>query len=208
MTPDVAATWQAWSAVIQAGGSIAAIIAAILIANNQHRQNVRLVKHERRRVEEVDDRRNQAIFRVASGAVVKVEETWKKVFLTYTKRLIALQTDNYQDTHAINNELLGDLEILRDAVHRAVWEFEELTDAYRAWGALHALYHFETVDFLQKLLSKIKEVEIRIAHEDTVRFGGYVMPNDGNADDIFSDIGVLIKSLIDGLGRLPRDGGH
>ena len=77
MTPEMAATVQAWSAVVQAVGSVLAIVFATMIAKWQHDQNIELVEKERERIEQQDRKRDHAVLGVATRAIAILTEAFK-----------------------------------------------------------------------------------------------------------------------------------
>ncbi|KHS06585.1 hypothetical protein RM61_15055 [Xanthomonas phaseoli pv. phaseoli] len=204
MTQETAATIQAWAAIAQAVGSVMAIIAAIWIANRQHRQNIELVENERARVAGVDRRRNEAIYDVAMRCIGKIHVRWMAVSEIHTQRLLISQSGRYLELDAISNELLGTLEELRNAVLKAIWEFEQLKDAYQMWGAIYALYHFETVESLARMRDRIGTAEIVISHESLSSLVSYNRPEDEHSDDILAELAIIDGRLTKALGRLAE----
>ncbi|MCP3048349.1 hypothetical protein K6X13_14800 [Xanthomonas euvesicatoria pv. allii] len=202
MAPEAAATIQAWAAIAQAVGSVVAIIAAIWIANRQHHQNIELVEKERARIAGIDRRRNEAIYDAAMRSIGKINIRWRAVFEIHTQRLLLSQAGRHLELDGISNELLGTLEELRNAVLKALWEFEQLKDAYQMWGAAHALYHFETVESLARMRDRINTAEIVISHESFSNLAPYSRPHDEHSDDILAELAIINGRLTKALGRL------
>ncbi|MEA9886140.1 hypothetical protein VDG05_17690 [Xanthomonas campestris pv. raphani] len=143
MTTEMAATWQAWSAVVQAVGSILAIIGAILIANWQHRQNVELVRDERKRVEQHDRKRDQAISEMASNAVGIVTEALNRMLRDHGRvRTLAFDGAENASIETAAENMEASFRGLDSATAVVIWQFEELKPVYQAAGAVPAIFHF------------------------------------------------------------------
>ncbi|ATS38433.1 MULTISPECIES: hypothetical protein [Xanthomonas] len=159
MSPEVAATWQAWSAVVQAGGSIAAIAFAIWIANRQHEQNIELVRDERRRTEEQDRRRDEAIREMARDAIDIVTEALEAAHRDHGRaKALAYEGAEASKIDVAADIMAASFRGLESAAGIVIWQFDELKVVYQTAGATPAIFHFHT----SASLADIKQVANRV----------------------------------------------
>ncbi|CAD7351604.1 hypothetical protein X12_003534 [Xanthomonas arboricola] len=202
MTPEMAATVQAWSAVVQAVGSVLAIVFATMIAKWQHDQNIELVKKERERVEQQDRKRDQAVLGVATDAIAILTEAFNIMHKANMRVKTFVHEPADQNKVA---QAAEDLQISLRGLHAAasvvIWQFEELKPVYQDAGAEAAIFHFHTLASLNDIarLSQIcKEMFDRLTY--------HVVHHE--IERHLEEIQSFHLDITEDLSRLYHDGSH
>ncbi|WDM68913.1 hypothetical protein [Xanthomonas cucurbitae] len=169
MTPEIAATWQAWAAVVQAVGSVVAIGVAIAIARNQHEQNVKLIKDERARVEQGDKDKRRAIRGLAGRITSDISDHIDQVLIFHDRlnQLIRDDDERFSIDDAVG-DLVGAVQDLRRAYDVANWEIKELKPIFQNSGILEAVYHYMVDAVLKDIANAAGEC---VAHVESSNYG-------------------------------------
>ncbi|MCL1561829.1 hypothetical protein [Xanthomonas nasturtii] len=202
MTTDVAATWQAWSAVVQAIGSILAIIGAIAIANWQHRQNIELVKRERERIEQQDRKRDQAVLSVATAAIAILSEAFNPMNEARMRaKALVYEPAERKEIAKAAEELRVLLRVLRATTRVVIRQFQDLKPVYQSAGAEAAIFHFHT-------LASLKDIE-RVSDGCGQGFDSWnYSAFEPQIEPSLQEIESFHLSITDDLSRLYPDDSH
>ena len=202
MTPEMAATVQAWSAVVQAVGSVLAIVFATMIAKWQHDQNIELVEKERERIEQQDRKRDHAVLGVATRAIAILTEAFNGMHKAHMRAKTLLHEPADQNKVA---EAAEDLRTSLFGLHAAasvvIWQFEELKPVYQSAGAEAAIFQFHTLASLKDIA---RVSQLLLGRFDRLTY--HVVEND--LEPSFQEIQSFHLDITEDLSRLYADDSH
>ena len=152
--------WNAVAAWVQAIGSIGAIFAAIWIGEKQHRQNVELVEHEQRRVNEEEERKATEEGRSLKELVMIVIDS----LMTNTEaRLQSLQLYRGR-IEPLPSEIMQHISDTRTEAHAAKKQLTELREVFLG-RPLYLLTHGHLISALNNIASACDQED----HYETLR---------------------------------------